>query len=159
MAPNVDEKRTDLPPLIFPKENVTVGAGLPPIIFPKENVTVGDQPIPAENGKVLPAAKDKVADIPPLIFPKTIGSVPLVELPPLIFPDNNKTFTVMPPTNETALKILNAVGSSKPKMPDLDDDYNDYSDDSDASEPNEEVENVQPIDKNIQLDGLEENYK
>lgn len=141
-----DKSDSKLPPLIFPKENVTIGTGLPPIIFPTENVTIGElSPIPVE----------KMTDIPPLIFPKTKGAIPLIELPPIVFPKDDETSI-----NQTALDILNA--SSIPEgmhiLKSLDEDY--YKDDSsEGSDQSDEVENVQPIDKSPQTDNLEENYK
>lgn len=161
MAPNaVNETSSNLPPLIFPKENVTIGTGLPPIIFPTENVTVGDSPIPVESGTTDATVNTtvKLSD-PPLIFPKTNGSIPLIELPPLVFPENDETTRV----NQTALNILNAV--VKQRHDDLhllptgyEDDY--YKEDSsEGSDPSDEVEDVQPVDKSPQKDNLEENYK
>lgn len=154
----VVESSSNLPPLIFPKENVTVGTGLPPIIFPTENVTVGDSPIPVENGTTA-KPNEKLADIPPLIFPKANGSIPLIELPPLVFPENDEATRV----NQTALNILNAVvKQSHDDMHILPTGYEDsyYNEDSsEGSDHSDEVEDVQPVDKRPQKDNLEENYK
>jgi len=145
LTTNGNDSQTQLPPLIFPKQNVTIGNGLPPAIFPKEDATVVDK---------MPLYTD---------------------LPPLIFPDDNKTFTVIPPTNQTALKILNSKASEKPfsfENTTLDSEY--YDDPIENSDTSEEVddvddvgdvgdvqdvEDVQAVDKNPQTDGLEENYK
>lgn len=150
-----NESNSNLPPLLFPKENVTMGNGLPPMIFPTENVTIGDAPIPVENGTATTIQPK--ADVPPLIFPKTNGSVPLIELPPLIFPDDDKS-----PINKTALEILNAVGNTMHEdmhiLPnDEDDYYKEYS--SESYDHSDDVEDVQPADKTPQKDNLEENYK
>lgn len=160
MESNVDDKSdSNLPPLIFPKENVTIGTGLPPVIFPTENVTVGElTPISSEKNTdpTTTTPKEKSADIPPLIFPKTKGAIPLIELPPIVFPKDDAT-----PINKTALDILNA--SPIPEgmhilSKSLDDDY--YKEDSsEGSDHSDVVEDVQPIDKSPQADNLEENYK
>lgn len=147
-----------MPPLIFPKENVTVGNGPAPLIFPTENVTTGIVPIPVVKKEdfVATVKSGEESDMVPLIFPKTNDKVPIIDLPPLIFPDDNTTST-----NHTAMEILNASGMHNnnnivPLPPASDENYYDSSEDSDV---NTSVEEVQADDKGPQQDDLEENYK
>lgn len=170
--PSDADNESNLPPLIFPKENVTIGSGLPPVIFPSENFTIGVElpPVifPTENVTIGDGPKPVItsteklqendSNMPPLIFPKTKGSVPLIELPPLIFPSDTNT-----EVNQTALDILNANENSTNAgdmhiLPiDSDDDY--YKDSSEDLDDSNDVEEVQANDKGQQKDNLEENYK
>lgn len=149
-----------LPPLIFPKDIVKIGSGLPPLHFPTENVTLVNSTVLIDNDKST--EKEKSAEIPPLIFPKTSETLPVVQIPPLLFPKETKAVI-----NKTALDILTAAETNLTRenvqedmhiLQDADDDY--YKDDSsEDSDHSYEVEDVQPIDKSPQKDNLEENFK
>lgn len=154
LASNEDD--ASLAPLIFPKENVTVGNGPPLLIFPTENVTTGDVSIPVLKKEDTTVKPENDSDIASLIFPKKGDKVPIVDLPPLIFPEDKST-----PINQTALDILNASakerrGNVLPLPTASDENYYDSNDDSDISDS---VEEVQANDKTPQKDNLEENYK
>ncbi|KAJ6640075.1 hypothetical protein Bhyg_12824 [Pseudolycoriella hygida] len=166
----IDDNETDpkLPPLIFPKENVTIGSGLPPLVFPTENVIIGSGLPPL----VFPTENVTIGSgLPPLIFPtenvtigdslipiKKVAEAPIdkiesLEEPPLIFPENNVSVPLikLPPllfpddsatsVNKTALDILNAAGSTPKEDMHILPSLDDdyYKDDSNESSDSDEI--------------------